>query len=202
MASEHPQPAPTETQTDLKSAARPPWLLLVVGGLLVILGLVALVASFAATLATVVLFGVFVLLGGVAHLLDVLASRDLGAAGPRAMLGFLYLLVGGLMVFDPKGMAVSLTLLIAIFFLVAGVSRLVLASQFPTKGRAWLLGNGALNLLMAALIWIGWPESGTWVIGLFVGIELFLGGLALLLFAFGARRYLALIREQQNRPSS
>ena len=34
----------------------------------------------------------------------------------------------------------------------------------------------------------GWPQTGLFVIGLFVGIELLMNGLSRIMFAFGVRR--------------
>jgi len=47
--------------------------------------------------------------------------------------------------------------------------------------------NGLVSVLLGAAIWRQWPLSGFWVIGLFVGIEMFLSGLSWLMLAMALR---------------
>lgn len=83
---------------------------------------------------------------------------------------------------DPVGGAIGLTLLLA-FFLLGGLLRIALAITARRQGRSVgiHLTAGMVNLILAALIIVGWPATGTWMIGLFVGVELMLGGHFLIL---------------------
>lgn len=51
----------------------------------------------------------------------------------------------------------------------------------------WLLVSGLLSLIAGVLIWIGWPSSAAWALGLLVGIELIFGGWSMILLALAAR---------------
>ena len=42
--------------------------------------------------------------------------------------------------------------------------------------RGWPLASGVIDLMLGVLIWLEWPASGLWVIGLFVGISLLFRG--------------------------
>jgi uncharacterized membrane protein HdeD (DUF308 family) len=158
------------------------------GILLIVLGLAAVFATFAATLATVIFFGVVLLVGGIAQLAQALADRD-DHFGWALFGGLLYLLTGGLMVFDPVSGAIGLTLLLAMFFVLAGVVRLSHGVQRRSRGGGggMVIFSGALDLVLGALIIAGWPASATWVIGLFLGIELVIAGTALMSLALAAR---------------
>lgn len=154
----------------------------VLGGLLALLGLVAIVAAFAATLATVLLFGILLIFGGMMQIVQ--TSQTSGEDKAWELLsGVLYLIVGALIVFDPVDGAIGLTLLLSILFFAVGAMRLWLAARARrTEGPAGILAaTGVLDLLLGVLILAGWPATGTWVIGLFVGIELLVSGLALLI---------------------
>jgi uncharacterized membrane protein HdeD (DUF308 family) len=83
----------------------------------------------------------------------------------------------------------GLTLMIAAVFLIGGLFRIVYslgAGRFP--GWSWVLSNGIVTLFMGILIWVGWPASAVWVVGLFVGIDLFFAGGAWVFLALALRR--------------
>ena len=148
----------------------------------IILGIVAIATAFAATLATMLIFGVLLIMAGVAQL----AHAWSDAAPDRSwgfLTGLIYLLVGSLLVIDPVNGAIGLTFLIGILLLLRGAVQMAMAATGRRFGRPpqWHFVSGLLNLLLAILIIAGLPEIGTWVIGVFVGIELLLAGMVLLL---------------------
>lgn len=94
--------------------------------------------------------------------------------------GILYTAVGGLILIDPVAGAIGLSFLLAVFFLVSGAFKMVLGIQAES---GWFAFSGLIDLLLGVLIWLGWPETATWVIGLFLGIELLFAGISLILIA-------------------
>ncbi|MFO7812699.1 MAG: DUF308 domain-containing protein [Pelovirga sp.] len=147
-----------------------------------ILGVAAIAAAMVATWATMLIFGVLLLLAGVTQLVYAFIQPS-SERSWQIGTGVLYFLVGLLLVIDPVSGAIGLTLLIAILFFIRGVMQLALFATHQRLGqsRIWHLIGGILSLLLAVLIIAGWPETGTWVIGLFVGIELLLGGITMLM---------------------
>ena len=89
---------------------------------------------------------------------------------------------------NPAAGATVLTLLIALFFLIAGAFRIIVALTMRFPEWHWLLLNGAITLLLGLLIWKQWPSSALWVIGLFIGIELIFTGSAWVMLSLAARR--------------
>lgn len=147
---------------------------------LIALGVVAVAAAFAATLASVLLFGVLLLVGGVAQLAEALSSRSEDFAWELGG-GILYTLTGGLLVLDPVSGAVGLTLLLGVFFVFIGVVRIALGlrrRRVSEAGGPWILA-GALDLALGAIIAIGWPDTSAWVLGLLLGVELIFAGICL-----------------------
>ena len=47
--------------------------------------------------------------------------------------------------------------------------------------------SGIIDLVLAFLIWDGWPSSADWAIGLLVGINMLFLGLSLVMTALSAR---------------
>lgn len=163
--------------------------LIPLGILLVILGAVAIVSAAAATLATVLLFGVLLAIGGVAQIFQALTARSEGFAW-ELVGGMLYLIAGGLILSDPASGAVGITFLLALFFLFVGILRISLGFRLRRRrgvGGAYL-GAGVLDLILGLLIVLGWPETGAWVVGLFLGIELVVAGTSLLIVTTAVRR--------------
>jgi len=102
--------------------------------------------------------------------------------------GVLYVVVGFMVLGNPAAGATVLTLLIALFFLIAGAFRIIVALTMRFPEWHWLLANGAITLLLGLLIWKQWPSSALWVIGLFIGIELIFTGSAWVMLSLAARR--------------
>jgi len=50
----------------------------------------------------------------------------------------------------------------------------------PFPGWIWMVINGILSFFLAALFLVDWPFSSIWLVGLFVGISLFLDGLTII----------------------
>src|SRR6266851_771716 len=95
------------------------------------------------------------------------------------------------MIANPALAAVSLTLLIAIILIVAGLFRLVVAFSTPLHHRGWLILNGVISILLGVMIWRSWPVSGLWVIGMFIGIDMIFDGWTEIMLALSVRRLAA-----------
>ena len=160
---------------------------LALGVLLIFVGTLAVGASLFTTLATVIAFGVLLLVGAGLQVVGAFFSRNWGGFFMHLLTGLLYLFVGLLMVGRPLEAAAAATLLIAAFFLVGGSFRIAVAltERFPSRG--WVLLNGVVTLLLGILIFSKWPSSALWVIGLFVGIELLFCGWSWVMLALAAR---------------
>jgi uncharacterized membrane protein HdeD (DUF308 family) len=167
------------------------WLFLALGLVSVIVGLLAISSAFVATLASVVVFGVLLLVAGVTEVVHAVMVRTSRHFALHLLAAALYLLVGLFMLEDPVRAAAVLTLLLAASFLVGGLLRVIFsfAEKFP--GWPWVLLNGVVDLILGVLIWRGWPESSLWVIGVFVGIDLLFHGWSWVILALAVRTYTA-----------
>ena len=103
---------------------------LALGILLVVLGMIALGASVAMTLASVMLFGWLLIIGGVFEAVHAFwRERGWGGVFINLLTGILYVVVGFMMVANPGVAAVTLTLLIALLMLLIGPGRFSLDAQ-------------------------------------------------------------------------
>ncbi|MHC4175920.1 MAG: DUF308 domain-containing protein [Planctomycetota bacterium] len=158
------------------------------GILLLVLGTVALGSAVLMTLASVLLFGWLLIIGGVMDAVQAFRCKGWSGFFLDLLTGVSYLVVGFMVVANPEATAVALTLLIAMFLIMGGLFRIVaaIAAQPPHWG--WVLLHGVVSLLLGVAIWQRWPLSGLWVIGLYVGIEMIFNGWSLVMLGLTARR--------------
>lgn len=163
------------------------WLLLF-GLVSIVLGTLGLGMTFLLTEVSVVFFGVLLVAGGVFQLLDAIKCRGWKSIAWHVLIALLYIGAGLLMVLHTELAALSLTLVIAYALIAVGVLRAIMAFQVrPAKGWWWPLLSGLVSLVLGTLILLEWPQSGLFIIGLFIAIELIFNGWAYLFVALAAR---------------
>ena len=161
---------------------------LALGIAMVVFGTIAIGAAFVATVAMTWLFGFLLLAAGIAGIVSAFWAGRWSGMLSHLLIGVLYTLVGFMILDHPQDSAIQLTLIIAIFLIIGGVFRIVFALSERFTGWGWVLLNGAVTLLLGMLVYKQWPESGLWVIGLFVGIEMIFNGWAWIMLSLGLRR--------------
>jgi uncharacterized membrane protein HdeD (DUF308 family) len=164
---------------------------LVVGVLWIILGLLALMAPLLGGVVAVVFIGVAILLAGVGALVHAFRARNWEGALFDVIAGILAILCGILVLGHPIAGLGFLTILIAVWFILDGVTRIVLAFQMSTvrgSGWGWTLFSGIVSILLGVLIWAQWPSSAVWAVGTLVGINLLITGWAWVALGLEARR--------------
>ena len=164
--------------------------LLGLGILLSVLGLLLIAAPALGTLAIDLLVGWFLIIGGIAQLIHAFMEKAWRGFLLEVASGMLYLVVGLLLLFYPMAGAQALTIFLAAFLLIEGIVRIAMALRLrPAQGWGWLLFGGIVTVILALLIWMQWPASALWVIGLLVGINLLFTGWSLTMMAIAMRAH-------------
>jgi uncharacterized membrane protein HdeD (DUF308 family) len=161
--------------------------------LLIILGIVAIALPFVAGLAVSAIVGWMLIFGGVVHLAAAFHVRGAGAVLWEILVGLVYLVGGGYMLFHPLIGIATLTLFLAAVFLAEGVFEIV--AFFGIRGQTnsgWMLFDGIITILLAGLIWFHWPSSSVWAIGTIVGISLLMSGVKWLMISLASRHVIQL----------
>jgi uncharacterized membrane protein HdeD (DUF308 family) len=158
---------------------------LAVTGILALLGgAAAIVVPPIATLTIAIFIGWLLVYAGVVMAIHAYTQRGAGHAWERAAMAVLTLAVGVYMVLFPGGGALSLTLLLVIWFVGTGGLQLAAARRlWGMPGAGIVLFNGVLAMLLAAFIVADLPSSAAWAIGLLVGINLVFWGIRALFAA-------------------
>ena len=178
-------------QGALVQSVRDHWVLFLVEGLvLVVLGLAAIVVPAIATLAVAIFVGWLFLIAGIVGLITTFMMRNAPGFWWSLLSALLSIAAGVVLVGWPVSGAVSLTLVLIVFFILEGVATIMFAIDHRRQlsGRwGFMLASGIVDLLLAAIILAGLPETAAWAIGLLVGINLIFGGSAMLAMALHAR---------------
>lgn len=161
--------------------------LLALGIGLALAGVAAISVPLLATVGIVTVIGILMLAAGAAQIVSAFSSSKWSGVFVHIVMGLLYGVTGFFILENPLVGAGGLTLLMAMFFFMSGIFRIVFAlrERFPTWG--WTLLNGAVTLLLGIIIWRQFPESALWLIGLLVGIDLIFTGWTWIMLAFAVR---------------
>lgn len=166
-------------------------LLLAEGIILVLLGIAAILLPPVAGLAITILVGWLLLIGGIVGLVATLGARHAPGFGWSLLSAIVALLAGGVLLWNPLQGLLTLTYVLVAYFIVDGVLMIAyaIAHRRELSGRwEWLMVNGVIDLVLAALIISGLPGSFAWALGLLVGIDLVFGGSSLIAMALAARQ--------------
>jgi uncharacterized membrane protein HdeD (DUF308 family) len=166
------------------------WWLTLLGALLVIGGTAAIVVptlTVVTTLAAVIVLGVTLMVSGVAVIVAAFWTGKWSGFLLQILVGLLYLMAGFAITEQPGEGAVAATLLLASFFIVLGVFRVIAALTAHLPQWGWVLLNGVVTLLLGVVIYKHFPQSVPWVIGLLVGIEMLFNGWTWIMLSLALR---------------
>jgi uncharacterized membrane protein HdeD (DUF308 family) len=185
------QPDIQRFQREVASALHEHWVLyLVEGVVLLILGIAAIIIPPLATLAVAIVVGWLLLISGVAGLVTTFWMRHAPGFWWSLLSGVLAIAAGVVLLAWPVSGAVSLTLVLIVFFLIEGVATIMFALDHKRElsGQwGWMLFSGIIDLILGGMIFVGLPATAAWAIGLLVGINMVFGGVALISMALHAR---------------
>lgn len=150
------------------------------GVILMILGILALLAPGFSGASIALVLGVIACIAGVVRMIWAFKSGTLGGGILVFAIGGLTLLCGLALVTDPVVASGMLTVLVAIYFIVDGLSELAGGFRMrPDDGWGWLIFSGILSVILGFMVFAQFPLSGFWAIGTLLGIKFFLAGLVM-----------------------
>lgn len=168
------------------------WRLLLAEGIVLnVLGLAAIVMPNLAGLVVIVCLGWLLLVCGVVGLVFTVKARKAPGYGWSMLSTIVAVLAGGLLLWSPLQAMVTLTFVLTGYFVADGFLTIAFAISHrrDLSGKwGWMMVNGVVDLILAAIIISGLPGTLVWVFGLLVGIDMIFGGASLIALALAARR--------------
>ncbi len=165
--------------------------LLTLGVLMVVLGSMGIIWAPIYSIGVAMVFGAFLMAAGIVQLVSTFSAGEKNWKGRlvNVLVAIVYIIGGGVALFNPPAAAAGLTLVMASLFLAIGAIRIVFGFQQRKNDWPWVwpVVSGLINIAIAVILVMEWPISGIWAPGLFFAIELLMNGWFLIATAIAAR---------------
>src|ERR1700747_1261808 len=177
------------TGTDL-APLRAKWgWIVALGVVYAIAGFIALGSVVTATVASVFIVGIMMIIAGAAELINAFQIKSWGKFLIWALLGVLYIVAGFVTFENPLFAAVLLTLLLGASLVASGLVRVFLAFNMRREMPwIWVAFSAVITLLLGVLILARWPITSVYILGLFLGIDLVMAGAGWIGLGLGLHR--------------
>lgn len=157
--------------------------------LLIVLGVLALTLPGALGIAMAIFVLWTIVFAGLAHIVYAWNARTAGDRYWGLAVGLVYLLAGLYLMLNPRESLASLTLVLAVLFLLeAGALLGAFLRLRALPGSVWLLMHALLAGAFGLLLAFHWPSGSLWAVGTLLGINLLVSGAVRLLFSWHGRR--------------
>lgn len=157
--------------------------------LFIILGVLAIILPGLFSVGLSLFIGWLFLIGGVFATIGALQALRAKGSLWRLASGILTAIAGVLIIAKPLEGVLIITMLIAIYYGVDGLFKIIYGLQASgTPGAGITILNGVFGLIIAWIVYSEWPESAEWFLGLIIGINMLIGGVTLLRLASAMKR--------------
>lgn len=158
---------------------------ILMGVIILLMGILAIGSPLIAGYSIALLVGIVLIVGGLGQLVFAIKT---GQNITTVLLAALTIIIGAFLLINLNAIIATLTIFLLIYLMVSGIFELVLAIKIrPNKGWGWALTTGLVSVLLGTLIWIQYPLSGAWAIGVLLGIKLVFSGWTLIMLGVTAR---------------
>jgi uncharacterized membrane protein HdeD (DUF308 family) len=180
----------TASSTDLAPLRAKSGWIVALGVVYVIAGLIALGSVVVATVVTVYVVGIMMLIAGVAEVINAFQIKTWGKFLLWLLLGALYIVAGFVTFDNPLLAAGILTLVLGVSLIASGIMRIVLAfSMREGTPWVWVALSGIVTLLLGIVILAHWPVSSLYILGVFLGVDLVIAGACWIGVGLGLRQH-------------
>lgn len=153
---------------------------------LIVLGLAAILAPFYGTMAGTRVFAWLLIFSAFVAAVHAVAAHTWSGAIFQALIAAAYLLVGAWLLGNwVEGILVLTMALIATLYVQGIISVLEALQLRPMQGWKRLLFSGICSIILGAMLWMRFPSSALWAIGLLFGLSLLINGAAFLSLGLG-----------------
>src|ERR1700761_6356171 len=148
-----------------------------IGIVAIVIGCIAILLPELFSLGVAVFIGIVLVCVSAFLTAAAFTAHGVGSLLARLAWALLTFLVGLWLIIEPHNGTLTLTLVLGIYFLLMGITRIMVAFMGRgTPNAGWVGLSGACGLIIGILVLVKFPSSADWAIGLLVGIDLiFLG---------------------------
>lgn len=151
--------------------------LMFIGVVAIVVGCIAILVPAVASVGTAIFIGWILVIAGAFLVAAAFSAHSIGTVVLRLLWAALTVIVGVWLIVEPHNGTLTLTLVLGIYFLFMGVTRIAVAFAARGQQNAGLVGlSGFCGLIIGILVLVKFPSSADWAIGLLVGIDLIFAG--------------------------
>lgn len=162
---------------------------LVEGIFVAIVGVLLLVLPQVSTIALSITISAALILAGIYKLVSSVIRRDeIEKSWLSAIIAMLMIATGMYMTVRPLFSMLVLTMVIGIYFVLEAINSMIIAFQSKGMLKHWWVGiaAGLAQFALAFFIFFGMPQTALFTLGVLVGINMILSGIALISVYTGA----------------
>jgi uncharacterized membrane protein HdeD (DUF308 family) len=147
------------------------------GFAIMLLGILAVSAPFVSGVAATSFVAVLITAAGLTMTMYAFKAGSFGKGLLQFLFGGITIVCGVAMFVTPMFSMFTLTGVLMVYFLVDGIFAIFSGVKGrPAPGWGWVIISGTASIVLAVLLWRQWPDSGTYAVGLLVGIRLIFTG--------------------------
>jgi uncharacterized membrane protein HdeD (DUF308 family) len=142
-----------------------------------LLGILAVMTPFVSGVAVTAFVAVLITAAGLTMTMYAFKAGSFGKGLLQFLFGGITIVCGVAMFVTPMLSMFTLTGVLMVYFLVDGIFAIFSGVKGrPAPGWGWVIISGIVSIVLAVLLYREWPDSGTYAVGLLVGIRLIFTG--------------------------
>jgi uncharacterized membrane protein HdeD (DUF308 family) len=147
------------------------------GFAVMLLGVLAVMVPFVSGVAVTSFVAVLITAAGLTMTMYAFKAGSFGKGLLQFLFGGITVICGVAMFVTPLIGMFTLTGVLMVYFLVDGIFAIFSGVKGrPAPGWGWVTISGIVSIVLAVLLYREWPDSGTYAVGLLVGIRLIFTG--------------------------
>lgn len=147
------------------------------GFAVMLLGVLAVMVPFVSGVAVTSFVAVLITAAGLTMTMYAFKAGSFGKGLLQFLFGGITIVCGVAMFVTPMLSMFTLTGVLMVYFVVdGGFSIYSGVKGRPAPGWGWVIISGIASIVLAVLLYREWPDSGTYAVGLLVGIRLIFAG--------------------------
>lgn len=158
--------------------------LFALGILTVITGFIATSSAFVTAFAAIYFLGALLLVSGIFQIIGAVSWRMYGGFWLHLLSGILNIVFGELIIAHPVVSLQALVIILAAYFFVSGLFRIVAAVSLRLPAWEWTAFSGIIEILLAAMLLSGGTVADLWFFGFCLGVALMFQGFSWVTLAF------------------
>ena len=166
------------------------WRELEIGGVVIaLLGVLAILFPFVTGVSLSILLGALLVLGALVHVAHAFRAPGWKGFVGQVLLAIVYAFAGISLLANPVLGLATLTLLLITYLVVSGIVETAVGLRVrdqPAWG--WIVLSGVLSIVLGVLLWLGFPSTAAWALGLVVGINLLSTGISMFMLGRGVHK--------------